>query len=111
MLFPVFEKLIKPDFDVRKTVLLEKESEEKIESREVKGNVEFASYTPNEIILKTESDNGGWLVLTDTYYPGWKAFVDGKETKIYRGDFTFRTIALPQASVRLNSTLSRPIGG
>jgi uncharacterized membrane protein YfhO len=32
------------------------------------------------------------LFLSDTYYPGWKAYVDGKETKIYRADYTFRAI-------------------
>ena len=34
------------------------------------------------------------LVLSDMYYPGWKAFVDGEETKIYRADYTFRAIPL-----------------
>jgi uncharacterized membrane protein YfhO len=32
--------------------------------------------------------------LNDTYFPGWKAFVDGQETKIYRADYTFRAIPL-----------------
>jgi len=34
------------------------------------------------------------LVLNDTYFPGWKAFVNGKKTKIYRADYAFRAIPL-----------------
>lgn len=92
----VFNLMLADDFDLRKTVLLEEEPQEKFDSKNVKGNVKFASYTPNEVVLETESDNDGWLVLTDTYYPGWQAFVDGKEIRIYRGDFVFRAIALPK---------------
>jgi uncharacterized membrane protein YfhO len=34
------------------------------------------------------------FVLNDTYFPGWKAFVNGKRAKIYRADYTFRAIPL-----------------
>lgn len=36
----------------------------------------------------------GWLVVTDLFYPGWQATVDGKPTKIYRGDYVFKTLPL-----------------
>ncbi len=47
----------------------------------------------------------GWLVLTDAYFPGWKAFVrpfggsesDETELPIYRADGAFRTVYLPAA--------------
>jgi uncharacterized membrane protein YfhO len=44
------------------------------------------------------------LVLSDTYYPGWKAFVDGKETKIYRADYAFRAIPLNAGTHRVEFT-------
>ncbi|PIU66130.1 MAG: hypothetical protein COS84_06095 [Armatimonadetes bacterium CG07_land_8_20_14_0_80_40_9] len=34
------------------------------------------------------------MVLTDTYYPGWKVYIDGKEDKIYRADYLFRAVYL-----------------
>jgi uncharacterized membrane protein YfhO len=38
------------------------------------------------------------LFLSDTYYPGWQALIDGKPTKIYRTDYTFRSILVPQGN-------------
>jgi O-antigen/teichoic acid export membrane protein len=32
------------------------------------------SYTPNEVIIDVNIDTPSWLVLSDTFYPGWKAF-------------------------------------
>ena len=43
----------------------------------------------------------GLLVLSDTYYQGWKAFVDGKGTKIYRADYAFRAIPLNAGTHRV----------
>ena len=47
------------------------------------GTATVISYKAQEVIIKTQSSGNGFLVLSDTYYPGWKAFIDGKETKIY----------------------------
>ena len=56
--------------------------------------VEIISEKNNRLQLLVNSTEDNLLVLSDTYYPGWKAFVNGKETKIYRADYTFRGIPL-----------------
>jgi hypothetical protein len=48
--------------------------------------------------LHADAPGGGFLVLTDPYYPGWRAFVNGVETPILRADYLFRAIALPPGS-------------
>lgn len=60
------------------------------------GSAVISSYKPNIIKIKTQSNRQSFLVLTDPYYPGWEARVDGKLTKIYRTDFAFRGILIPQ---------------
>ena len=66
------------------------------------------------ILLTTQSPKGGFLVLLDTFYPGWKALIDGKPTKIYRANFAFRAIALPEGEHQIEfvyQPLSLRIGG
>lgn len=48
--------------------------------------------------LRADAPGGGFLVLTDPYYPGWRAYVNGVETPILRADYLFRAIALPPGS-------------
>ncbi|HEY3874526.1 MAG TPA: YfhO family protein [Candidatus Kapabacteria bacterium] len=48
----------------------------------------------NEVDLKTNASRSAYLVLTDSYYPGWNCFVDGKPQKIYRCNFNMRAVLL-----------------
>ncbi len=48
----------------------------------------------NSISIETDSPNEGWLVLTDIYYPGWNAYVDGAKAEIRRANFAFRAIKI-----------------
>lgn len=59
------------------------------------GTATVQSYAADEVRVRTSSPRGGLLVLTDTYYPGWRAFVDGVEQPIMRGDLLFRVVAVP----------------
>lgn len=49
----------------------------------------------NTIRIEAELVAAGLLVLADAYYPGWKAFVDGRESKIYRTNYAVRGVLLP----------------
>lgn len=43
----------------------------------------ISNYTANEINIEVTIDTPSWLVLSDTYFPGWKAFIrDGEDTEI-----------------------------
>lgn len=55
----------------------------------------FVEYSANRVIVETNITEPGLLVLGDVYYPGWKAYVDGKETKIYKANYVMRGVALP----------------
>jgi uncharacterized membrane protein YfhO len=48
----------------------------------------------NKISIDAQSSGPGLLVLGDTYYPGWKAFVNGKESRIYRVNHAMRGVVV-----------------
>jgi uncharacterized membrane protein YfhO len=45
-------------------------------------------------VIDASLNDAGILVLADSYYPGWKAYVDGKEEKILRANLFFRAVSL-----------------
>jgi hypothetical protein len=52
-------------------------------------------YSPHQVVVEAELQESGFLVLSDTYYPGWKVLVNGQEGRIYLADYLFRAVSLP----------------
>ena len=50
--------------------------------------------TPNRITIHATLDAPGYLVLADTWYPGWQATVDGAPAELLRANYAFRAIYL-----------------
>ncbi|NWG04051.1 MAG: YfhO family protein [Syntrophaceae bacterium] len=85
-----------------------KEGIPKVEPEEIKeplsgpqNKIEFISETNNRLILQVGTDEKVMLVLSDSYYPGWKAMVDGKVQKIYQANYAFRAIPLNTGTHRI----------
>jgi uncharacterized membrane protein YfhO len=85
--------LLDKSLDLRKTAILDKDVN--LQAGNGLNKVEFINYSENKIILSVETSKKGVLVLTDNYYPGWKATVDGKESEILKTDYSFRGLAVP----------------
>ena len=56
--------------------------------------VTMISYEPERVIIEADLASEGYLILTDTWYPGWRAYVDGTESSIIRANLLFRAIEL-----------------
>ena len=52
-------------------------------------------YAPERVRLRTEGERPGIVVLTDAFYPGWEAQVDGARAPILRANLGFRAVAVP----------------
>ncbi|MDD5686302.1 MAG: YfhO family protein [Elusimicrobia bacterium] len=89
----VIEQMFNKDFNPAQAVVLEETTRKYHYTG--KGNVSVKKYLDGEVEIEVTSDNGGFLVLTDSFYPGWKAFIDGQETKIYKADYIFRAVEVP----------------
>ena len=71
--------------------------------------IEFLDYTDTRIALEVESENAGFLVLADAWYPGWQATVNGEAVPVYRANVMFRAVQIPagesEVNLRFESTL------
>lgn len=57
-------------------------------------DVKVTSYTPNRIRLETNNDALSFLVLSEIYYRGWRATVDGVTVPVWRVNHALRGVAL-----------------
>ena len=60
--------------------------------------IDFIKYSPGYIKLSCITSQPGLFFISDTYFPGWHARVDGKETKIIRADYAFQGLWLTQGT-------------
>jgi hypothetical protein len=58
-------------------------------------------YEPNALEVSTSTAHGGLLVLSETYYPGWKAWLDDVPTPIDSVDIALRGVIVPAGAHRL----------
>ena len=61
----------------------------------------IAQYSAEAVTLRVEAACPGLLVLPDTYFPGWKATVNGQDRRIYATDAAFRGVAVPKGTSRV----------
>lgn len=59
------------------------------------GRATITSYHPNKVIIKTENDDIGFLVFSDTNYPTLHATIDNKPVEIVPTNLTFRGVVVP----------------
>lgn len=52
----------------------------------------------NEVLVRVRLTRPGFLVLADTYYPGWTARMDGQNVPILRANYLFRAVYVPSGS-------------
>ena len=57
--------------------------------------VKISESNANHVQLTVNTANTGFVVLTDTYYPGWQATVDGQPAKIWQANLAFRAVRVP----------------
>lgn len=95
----IMDIIFDPQVDLKKTVVLEEKPEGFSQNENEEGDmkeVNIISYQPNEVNIKVNSDKAGLLFLSDNFYPGWKALINGVDSKIYRADFSFRAVVVPK---------------
>jgi hypothetical protein len=92
--------LSSPGFDPDRMVVLH-ETEARVRATEparpVSGSsARIVAERGDELVIRANAPEGGFLVVADTFYPGWTAQVDGAPARIERANLSVRAVALPR---------------
>ncbi|HVZ67429.1 MAG TPA: YfhO family protein [Patescibacteria group bacterium] len=90
----ILRQLFRKELDLRKNAVLEENPG--ISEGNSSGSAIVKVYTPNKVEVATNNNKASVLVLSDPYYPGWRATINGKPAKIYRADYALRAVVVPK---------------
>lgn len=91
----VLERLTAPDFAPANVALLTVPLPELAPPATAEPTPIITRYTPLEVVIEAAPVAPALLVLSDTYYPGWEATIDGQQTPILVTNTVLRGVAVP----------------
>ena len=97
----VVRALLRADFQYWNTVILEGPDVLEAPGQVDAGRVRISNYENSRAVCEVEARVPGYLVLLDSYYPGWRAYVDGVEVRILRANYAFRAVQVGAGNHRV----------
>ncbi|UCD83888.1 MAG: YfhO family protein [Deltaproteobacteria bacterium] len=100
----ILKRMESKNFDLRKVVILEEDPPKLAYVDNLttdNSETKIVDYQATKVEIETQMDREGFLVLSDSCYPGWKVYVDGNQQKIYRADYLLRAVHLSSGFHRL----------
>jgi len=95
--------------DLRRTVLLEREPPITPVAGDTTAPVTVEDLSDDASSFSVDLDRPGILVVSEVYYPAWKATVDGSPAPILRANRVLRAIALPAGRHRIEFRYDRSL--
>jgi len=90
------QAVLAPSFDPFREVILEgSEGAGVAPCHRSPAVTQLVSLDDGSLRISVHSLDNGYLVLSDTYYPGWQATLDGVSVPILRADYAFRAVQIP----------------
>jgi Bacterial membrane protein YfhO len=74
------------------------------------GSAHLLRYANSEIVVETETGQGGFLVLADAWHPWWFARIDGREVSVRRAFGLVRAVEVPAGKATVRFTFE-PLRG
>ena len=99
-----FAAITQPGFDPTATVVLETANAAAAGAPNAGPlSVSVLDYGVNSAAFQVTTGSDGYLFVGDTYYPGWRATLDGQDTPLLRADYLFRAVRVPagQHTIRM----------
>ena len=86
------------DINPRHTAVVDKRFAEQVRASSAADSLDtvvLKEYQPNALKYEVNSKNGGVVVFSEIYYPGWISTIDGKEVEHGRADYILRAMNVP----------------
>jgi hypothetical protein len=86
----------RPGFDPTVEVVLEGVGDvgQVASAAPVAGTVRYLPGSTDAFAVEVSPSAPAYLLLSEVWYPGWRAWVDGREERVLRADYLFRAVAL-----------------
>jgi hypothetical protein len=99
----LMRRLGSPEVDLHRQALLSVSQESALEPlvENASEDVGFGACGRNSLELTVRAQSRGLLVLSEIFYPGWRAAVNGKPTQIYEVDGALRGVVVPRGESRI----------
>jgi hypothetical protein len=68
----------------------------------------LAEFSPSRLLVEVDHTSDGLLVLSELYYPGWRATVDGRQAPIHRTDAILRAVEVPAGQHQVEMVFDPP---
>jgi hypothetical protein len=101
-----FAALHVPGFDPATTVVIEGGEPLDVTTPSGAATIGLAAFGLNEIRLDVDTPADAYLVLSEVWYPGWRATVDGQPSPVLRANYAFRAVRLGPGQHQVQLTFS-----
>jgi len=93
----------RPGFDPREVAALEEPLPDPLDSSTVPGSgrAHITSYSNNTMSIAVNTPARGLLVVSEMYFPGWNAYIDGAAARVYRTDWSLRSVVVEKGEHRV----------
>jgi hypothetical protein len=82
-------------FNPSKVALVKNALKFKTSNLDASATAKVVNLSDTRVEVTTNSSSPAFLVLSDVYYPGWKATVDGKNVHLFQTDYVLRGVLVP----------------
>ena len=65
-------------------------------------HIEQKSFSAQEIEARVSAESPTVVVISQSHYPAWKAFVDGKPTRLFRANHAFQALQVPSGTHQIS---------
>ena len=97
-----YDALGQSNLDFRQIVLLSPEAKNSIiATQHVAGNILASEFGNQKVLILAEAPAPSMVVVSQSYYPAWQAYVDGHATRLWRANYAFQAVEVPAGRHRI----------